>query len=93
MYDNSIRGEHMEVDDFADISSIPKGDHLYEERDTVISHGPVVFPSQVEVVLSKYANSIEGLHTGCGSEVDRYTRGFIAGLRAGIKVAANVSQT
>lgn len=83
----------MEVDDFADIGSIPTADYLREEHDTVLAQRPNGLPSQVEVALSKYADSIEGLSTGCGSEVDRYTRGFIAGLRAGIMVAANVPRT
>jgi hypothetical protein len=83
----------MEVDYFANICSIPTADYLHEEHDTVFAQRPNGLPSQVEEALAKYADSIEGLSVGCGSEVDRYTRGFIAGLRAGLKVAANVPRT
>jgi len=83
----------MEVEDFADIGSIPTEVHLHQEHDTVLTKRLDGLPSRVEVALSTYADSIEGLSSGCGPEVDRYTRGFITGLRAAIKVAANVIQS
>lgn len=83
----------MEVNDFADIGSILTADHLHKEHETVLTQRTDGLQSQVEVALSTYADSIEGLSAGCGSDVDRYTRGFITGLRAAIKVAANAIGT
>ena len=75
----------MEGENFVDLGT---EDRVHDDHDTVISRSPDSLPSKVEIALSKYADSIEGLVAGCGPEPDRYTRGFIAGLRAGEKVAA-----
>ena len=76
----------MDGEDFVDLGT---EDRVHEDHDTVISRSPDTLESKVVIALSKYADSIEGLVAGCGPEPDRYTRGFIAGLRAGEKVAAN----
>jgi hypothetical protein len=83
----------MEGDDFADIGTISTADHLQDECDTKLTQRPDLLQSPVEVALAKYADSIERLSTGWSAEVDPYTRGFVAGLRAAIKVAANVVRT
>jgi len=46
-------------------------------------------PTPFERVLSQFAESIERLSAESGSEMDSYSRGFVAGLRAAIQVAAN----
>jgi hypothetical protein len=83
----------MEGDDFADIGIISTANQLHDERDTKLIPIPERLPLPVEVALAQYADSIEGLSAGGGTEADQYTRGFLAGLRAAIKVAANVIGT
>jgi len=83
----------MEVDGFADIGNTSPKDHLHDEQETQLGLPAVGMPSPIEVALAKYAESIEGMSTGWSAEVDPYTRGFVAGLRAAIKVAANVSRS
>jgi hypothetical protein len=82
----------MEGDGFADIGRTSPPEHLHDEHETQISLRSDGLTSPVEVALSKYADSIEGLSAGWSPEADPYTRGFVAGLRAAIKVAANVNQ-
>ena len=61
-----------------------------DDDETVVSPPPADPPSPVERALAQYADSIERLSAESGTEMDPYTRGFVAGLRAAIKVAANV---
>ena len=64
--------------------------HLPDQHDTVVLACPEALPSAVEHALAHYADSIEMLNTSLCDQIDLYTRGFIAGIRAANKVAANV---
>jgi hypothetical protein len=53
---------------------------------------PFALPSPVETAVLQYAESLERLiGTDAAAPDDPYTRGFVAGLRAAAKVAANVA--
>jgi hypothetical protein len=70
----------------------PASDRVRHDDETVIPPLPGGSPSSVEAALAQYADSIERLSAESGTELDHYTRGFIAGLRAAIKVAENVNR-
>ena len=80
----------MEGDEFAGLGNTSIPDPLSEDHETLLIPRPEGLPSPVETALGQYADSIERLSAGRASESDPYTRGFIAGLRAAITVAANV---
>lgn len=81
----------MDGDEFVDLGSTSTSASPHDEHETVLNLRAEGLPSPVEVALGQYADSIEVMSAGRGAEVDQYTRGFVAGLRAAIKVAANVS--
>ena len=83
----------MEGDAFVDLGCHTIPDQLHDEQETVLIARPEGLPSPVETALAKYADSMEYLSAASGSQLDPYTRGYIAGLRAAIKVAANVIRT
>jgi hypothetical protein len=80
----------MEGDEFGDLGNNSIPDHFSDEHETLLIPRPEGLPSPVETALAQYADSIERLSASESTETDPYTRGFIAGLRAAIKVAANV---
>jgi hypothetical protein len=80
----------MDGDEFADLGSTSTSKPPLDEHETLLNLRPDGLPSPVEVALAQYANSIEKMSAVRGPEVDQYTRGFVAGLRAAIKVAGNV---
>jgi hypothetical protein len=83
-------GSHVEAaePDESNESAIP--DSVPDEDETIVARSPPGDPSPVETALAQYADSIERLSAEYGTEMDPYTKGFVAGLRAAIKVAANV---
>jgi hypothetical protein len=60
------------------------------DDDTVLPPSPADSPSPFAAALAQFADSIERLSAESATEMDPYTRGFVAGLRAAIQVAANV---
>jgi hypothetical protein len=83
----------MEDENFGDLGGNPIPDHLRDEHETVLTPAPDGLPSPVETALAQYADSIEQLSADWASEVDPYTRGFVAGLRAAMKVVASVKKS
>jgi hypothetical protein len=80
----------MEDDGLGVVDSLSKANHLRDDHDTVIRHCEERLPSPIETALIQYADSMESLSASTTSQGDLYTRGFVAGLRAAIKVAANI---
>lgn len=82
----------MEGDSPADPECILTQDYTGELQDTLLLRNRVVLSPPVETALSQYADSLEqmaGRHSA--SPDNPYTRGFVAGIRAAAKVAANVT--
>jgi hypothetical protein len=81
----------MEGDRQDDLGSDTAPDPLHDEHETVEIPCPeaLALPSPVETALAQYADSIERMSAGAGFPTDPYTRGFVAGLRAAIAVAAS----
>ena len=71
----------------------PDGDSSAEqvrgENETASIPSPERVPPPFELALEQYAASIERWRAQSGTEMDPFTRGFVAGLRAAIKVAVN----
>jgi hypothetical protein len=83
----------MEGDGLGDFGSGSAPDQLYDEHETVLIPRPDGLPSPVETALAQYADSIERLSADSATPIDPYTRGFLAGLRAAIKVAGSAIKT
>jgi hypothetical protein len=78
------------TDDTEDILT----DDVIDESQATLLDERLPVPSQLEIAVLQYAQSIERLIGSTpGSTDDAYTRGFVAGLRAAAKVAANVART
>jgi hypothetical protein len=84
---------NMEDDGLCVLGTSPKLNHFQDEHEPVILRCPDRLPSPVETALVQYADSMESLSAGATSQSDLYTRGFVAGLRAAIKVVANTMNT
>ena len=82
----------MEGDILGGIGDNEMADHVQGEVETLVLRCPATIGSAVELTLAHYADSIETLSSGLGDQNNIYTRGFIAGIRAANKVAANVTQ-
>jgi len=83
----------MDRNGLGDILGDSTANHLHDELETALTLRPDGLPLPVEVALAQYAESIEGMSTSAEAKLDPYTRGFVAGLRAAIKVVANVSKS
>jgi len=84
----------MTLDRPGDPESILTSISEMESTDTLLFVHPCDRPSPVETAILQYADSIERLTGRDGTAPDDpYTRGFVAGLRAAAKVAANVTTT
>ena len=84
----------MSLDRPGDPESILTSTAEMESTDTLLFVLPSDRPSPVETAVLQYADSIEHLTRRDGTAPDDpYTRGFVAGLRAAAKVAANVTAT
>jgi hypothetical protein len=82
----------MEGDSRADPECILTQDYAGELQETLLLRNRVVLSPAVETALSQYANSLEQMAIShSASPDDPYTRGFVAGMRAAAKVAANVN--
>jgi len=79
----------MAGEEFGDLGNNSRPDPTFDEHETVLIPRPEGLSSPVETALAQYAASIERLIAEAGSQMDPYTRGFVAGLRAAITVAAN----
>lgn len=82
----------MKGDSPANPDCILTQDYTEELQETLLLRNRVVLSPAVETALSQYADSLEqmaGSHSA--SPDDHYTRGFVAGMRAAAKVAANVN--
>ena len=86
-------GDQMQDDGLGILDTLSKPNHLRDDQETVILRYPERLPSPVETALLQYADTMESLSAGGTSQGDLYTRGFVAGLRAAIKVAANTRST
>ncbi len=83
----------MALDRTVDLDSILMEDVAVDSQATIIDQR-FTLPSPVELAISQYADSLARLlAAGDGATDDTYTRGFVAGLRAAAKVAANVAGT
>jgi hypothetical protein len=80
----------MEGDIIDGLGTNEDSKHLQDEHETVVLACPDVSASAVEQALAQYADSIEMLCSSLRDTIDHYTRGFVAGIRAANKVAANV---
>ena len=82
----------MESDRSGDPESILSSSDAREFQETVILRHPIVPQSSVETTLAHYADSLERL-VGADPALpaNQYTLGFVAGIRAAAKVAANAS--
>ena len=79
----------MAVDEPGSSDPKPKSDDSRPDDETLPTPTPKSAPSPFESALAQYADSIERLRAETGVEMDPYTRGFVAGLRAAIKFASN----
>jgi hypothetical protein len=62
------------------------------ENETILTPSPASATSAFEAALEQYAATIERLRAESGAAMDPYSRGFVAGLRAAIKVVANAEK-
>ena len=62
-----------------------------EFAETLLFARTAPLPSPVEVAIIQYADSLEQLLGSAPAQDNPYTQGFVAGLRAAAKVAANTS--
>ena len=83
------KGNGMPGDEPAEPGSNPPPEPACDDDESAPSPRPAGPSSPFEAALAQYAASIERLIAEAGSELDPYTRGFVAGLRAAITVAAN----
>jgi hypothetical protein len=82
----------MERDRPGDPESILTSEDAQELQATLILRHPVVPQSSVEMTLAHYADSLERLvGTDPAMPANQYTLGFVAGIRAAAKVAANAN--
>ena len=79
---------HTTMDDPQSILTTEPSDDFAE---TLLFARNAPLPPAVEVPISQYASSLEQLVGSAPGQDDPYTRGFVAGLRAAAKVAANTS--
>lgn len=83
----------MELDTLGDFDRDVTSDHFHDIHETVVMTCPEESPSAVETALAQYADSMDMfLGADPTTVADPYTRGFVAGLRAALKVAANVNR-
>ena len=75
-----------------DPESILTPDDLQEDQETLLLRTSSGLPSSIETALTHYADSLVHLvANNSTASIDPYTRGFVAGIRAAAKVAANAS--
>jgi hypothetical protein len=82
----------MALDRTVDLDTILMEDVAADSHPTLIDHR-FSFPPAIEAAIAQYADSLERLLGAGNTSDDTYTRGFVAGLRAAAKVAANVAGT
>lgn len=82
----------MALDRTVDLDTILMEDVAVDSQPTLLDHR-LPFPPAIEAAIAQYADSLERLLGSGATSDDAYTRGFVAGLRAAAKVAANVVGT